>query len=336
MNQTPARVTRTDVARYAGVSTSVVSYVVNEGPRPVAAATATRVREAIRVLGYRPNVSARALRTGSTRMLGLVVPELDNPLWSEIATQVERAAGARGYEVLISSSDGDPVVERDRIRTLSARQVDGLIVTSVETRPDLSAVADPGVPMVLLNTFSLVPDFASIGVDARRGAREATGHLVEHGHERVGLVIGRGGTSTEAREAGWRDALRAVELPDGPIARTTFDRPGGYAAGLRMFGDPDHPRAVFVSSDMQAVGLLRALDELGLSVPDDVAVVSFDGTIEADYTTPQLTVVRQPVPAMSAAAVEWVLTTGGQDTARRQLMAPELVLGRSCGCDVAR
>ncbi|MDK8172618.1 LacI family transcriptional regulator [Curtobacterium sp. C1] len=331
---TPKAVTRADVARYAGVSTSVVSYVVHDGPRPVAAETAARVREAIRVLGYRPNASAQALRTGSSKMLGLIVPELDNPFWAELAVEVTHAAAARGYDVLLANSDGDAQLERERLRSLSARQVDGIIVTSIMTHPDLSTVTDPGMPMVLLNTFFEVPEYASIGVDALRGAREGTQHLVEHGYDSIGLIMGHTG-SMELREQGWMQALRDARLPDGPIVRCSFDRAGGYEAGLRMFGSSSGPRAVFVSSDMQAVGLLRALYELGLRAPDDVAVVSFDGAAEADYTNPQLTVVRQPIGRMATAAVERVLTRDAEHR-HLDLVPADLVLGASCGCDVRR
>ena len=331
----PRAVTLADVARYAGVSTSVVSYVVHDGPRPVATETAARVREAIRVLGYRPNASAQALRTGSSKMLGLIVPELDNPFWSELAVAVTHAAAARGYDVLLANSDGDATQELDRLRTLSARQVDGIIVTSILTRPDLSRVTDPGIPMVLLNTFFEVPDHPSIGVDALRGAYDGTRHLVEHGYRSIGLVMGHTG-SMELREQGWMRALRDAGLPDGPIVRTDFNRRGGYEAGLRMFADENRPRAVFVSSDMQAVGVLRALWELGLSAPDDVAVVSFDGAAEADYTNPQLTTVRQPIETMAAAAVDRVLGLDADNQWHRDLVPAELVLGASCGCDARR
>ncbi|QQD75579.1 LacI family DNA-binding transcriptional regulator [Curtobacterium sp. YC1] len=331
----PRAVTRADVARYAGVSTSVVSYVVHDGPRPVAAATAARVREAIRVLGYRPNASAQALRTGSSKMLGLIVPELENPFWSELAVEVTHAAAARGYDVLLANSDGDARQERERLRSLSARQVDGVIVTSILTRPDLSTVTDPGLPMVLLNTFFEVPEYASIGVDALGGALDGTRHLIEHGYRSVGLVMGHTG-SMELREQGWMRALRQADLPDGPIVRTDFTRRGGYEAGLRMFADGSGPRSVFVSSDMQAIGVMRALWELGLRVPEDVAIVSFDGTAEADYTNPQLTTVRQPTGAMAVAAVDRVLGLDADNQWHRDLVPAELVVGASCGCDVRR
>ncbi|WP_432542393.1 LacI family DNA-binding transcriptional regulator [Kineococcus sp. SYSU DK002] len=322
------RVTRADVARYAGVSSAVVSYVVNGGPRPVAEATAARVREAVELLGYRPNPSAQALRRGSSRLLGHVVPDLGNPLWAQFALAVEDVAAGRGYDVLLASTEGGAEAEHRRIDTLAARGVEALIVTSVLARPDLVARSGPRVPLVLLNTFFEVPGFPSLGVDALGGAREGTAHLLGHGYGPVGLVIG--GEAGELREQGWRAAARDAGTGEGPIERGEFSRAGGYAAGTRMFSRPDHPRAVFVASDLQAVGVLRALFELGLRVPHDVAVISFDGTVETEFTTPQLTTVRQPVAAMAAAAVARALAPA--ETHDRQVLPAELVLRASCGC----
>ncbi|PRY14673.1 LacI family DNA-binding transcriptional regulator [Kineococcus rhizosphaerae] len=324
-------VTRADVARYAGVSSAVVSYVVNDGPRPVAAATAARVREAIEVLGYRPNPSAQALRRGSSRLLGHVVPDLGNPLWAQFALAVEEVAAGRGYDVLLASTEGGAEAEHRRIETLVARGVDALIVTSVMARPDLVTRAGLGVPLVLLNTFFEVPGFPSLGFDALGGARTGTAHLLGHGRGPVGLVIG--GETGELREQGWRAAAREAGTPEGPIARGEFSRHGGYGAGLRLFGSPDRPRSVFVSSDLQAVGVLRALFELGLRVPEDVAVVSFDGTVETEFTNPQLTTVRQPVEAMARAAVARALD--GDTSTDRQVLPAELVVRGSCGCGSA-
>jgi LacI family transcriptional regulator len=326
-------VTRDDVARYANVSSAVVSYVVNGGPRPVAASTATRVRQAIKVLGYRPNATARALRTGSTRLLGLVVPEIGNPLFAELAVAIEAVAAERGYEVLLTNSHSDPARERRLVSTLIARQVDGLLAWTMLTGSEVSLLPLDDVPTVLLNTFNAGPGFDTVGVDAEAGASLGTQHLIDHGHERIALVIGGGSAShLEARERGWTAATRSAGLGDGPIARDDFTRAGGYRAGLRLFSSPHPPGAAFVSSDMQATGVLRALDELGLRVPHDVALVSFDGTEESEYTLPRLTVVRQPVRAMAAAAVDRVLAISADSPKEHSLLAPRLVIGGSCGC----
>jgi LacI family transcriptional regulator len=331
-NVTRANVTRVDVARLAGVSEAVVSYVVNDGPRPVAAATAARVREAIRVLGYRPNPSARALRTGSTRLLGLVVPRIDNPLFADLTLAVEAAAAERGYALLLTNSQGDPAAERRNIANLVARHVDGLLLMTLLSRPDLATLPIGGVPTVLVNTFTEVPGFASVGVDAFAGAYDAVTHLAGHGHQRIGLVIGGGASDMELRERGWLQAARDAGLEDGPIARGSFTRQGGYEAGNLLFEGRNRPPAVFVSSDMQAIGVLRSLHERGLRVPDDVALVSFDGTEDCKFTDPQLTVVAQPVGAIAASALDALLDGGVPDGAHVS-HRPELILRRSCGCE---
>jgi len=325
------QVTRSDVARYAGVSTAVVSYVVNSGPRPVAEATAERVRDAIRVLGYRPNASARALRTGSTQMLGLVVPEIGNPLFAEMAIAVEQCAARRGHAVLLVNSESDPQVERTLIRSLTARQVDGIIISTVQHGSAVVDLPTLGVPVVLLNTFRAQDGVETVGVDAREGARLGVEHLIGHGHARIGLIIGGGG-EVEAREHGWQDATRAAGLPDGPLAREPFTREGGYRGALRLFGASDRPTALFASSDMQAIGALRALGELGLRVPEDVAVLSFDGTDEAEYAAPRLTVVRQPVEEMAEEAVARLIAPDPDRAPHHASFTPTLVIGRSCGC----
>jgi LacI family transcriptional regulator len=326
------QVTRADVARYAGVSTAVVSYVVNGGPRPVAAATAERVREAIRVLGYRPNATARALRMGSTQMLGLVVPEIGNPLFAELAVAVEQHAARSGYAVLLVDSGSDPSAERALIRSLVARQVDGIIVSTVQHTSSSLDLPALDIPVVLLGTFTGREGWETVGVDARAGARLGVEHLLAHGHTRIGLIIGQAGGEGEARESGWLDATRAAGLPDGPLAREPFTRGGGYAGALRLFAGADRPTALFASSDMQASGALRALHELGLRVPEDVAVVSFDGTDEARYAVPQLTVVRQPVQEMAHEAVARLTAAPTGRAPHHASYTPTLVIGRSCGC----
>ncbi|MFI5960228.1 LacI family DNA-binding transcriptional regulator [Cryptosporangium sp. NPDC051539] len=318
----PPRVTQADVARYAGVSGAVVSYVVHAGPRSVSPETAAKVRDAIRVLGYQPNASAAALRTGSSKLLGLVLPEFDNSLWADLAVAVGRCASARGFALITASSGGDAALERDQILRLAGRQVEGLLVTSVEmTDPDVHGAA--GIPTVFLNVFSDVPGATTIGVDARRGAIDGVEHLLSHGYDSVGLIIG---PDADVREQGWREAL---EFRSMPVERCAFDRQGGYEAALRMFGSPGRPRSVFVSSDMQAVGCLRALWELGLRVPQDVAIVSFDGSVDSQFTAPPLTAVRQPIERMAQVAVDLVLDGPGP---RRVVEPVRLVVRESCGC----
>jgi LacI family transcriptional regulator len=333
----PARraVTRADVARYAGVSTAVVSYVVNGGPRPVAAATAARVREAVQLLGYRPNVSARALRRGATQMLGLVVSDSTNPFFAEFGQEIEIAAAARGYALMMVNSHGDGGAERRSVEDLVGRQVDGLLVGSIWGRPDLELRHRLSVPTVWIDASGPVPGYPSLGTASLEGSEHAVRHLVEvHGHESVGLVVGTADRPpADPRERGWQQALRAAGLPDGPIARGAWSREGGLEAGRRLLAARNPPPAVFVGSDLQAVGVLRAAHERGLRIPEDLAVVAFDGTKESAFCWPPLSAIRQPVAEMARTAVATVLDPAAPPSYRR--FQPELVLRASCGCQEA-
>ena len=332
------RVTRADVARYAGVSGAVVSYVVNGGPRPVAPATRDRVLHAVRALGYRPNATARALSRGSTGLLGLVVPRIDNPHFGELAVALEHAALERGYGLLLANSGSEQEAERRDIVDLASRQVDGLVLVTGLGRHDLAALPLEGIPTVLVNTFRDVEGFTSVGVDAFEGAADAVRHLAGHGHRSVALVIGEHAGDAEQRERGWLHGSRESGLVDGPIAREPFTREGGHRAGRRLFDTATPPTAVFCSSDLQALGVLHALWELGLEVPRDVAVVSFDGTADTAYLNPPLTVVEQPLAAMSRRAVALLLDPPAGGTTTTVVEPAALVVRRSCGCgpDVPR
>ena len=326
-------VTRADVARYAEVSTAVVSYVMNGGPRKVAPDTAARVREAIAHLDYRPNVHAQALRRGTTEMIGLVLSDPTNPFFVEFVAAITEAAFGHGRAVVIASARARPDTELTLINDLIRRQVDGLIVASVFRRPILGlGRSHRQTPMVFIDAPGAIPGYASVGTDGVRGASLAIEHLVRvHDHETVGLVVGGiDSPSADPREQGWQQAVRAAGLRDGPIARVDWSREGGYEGGHRLLRSPNPPSAIFASSDLQAVGLLRAAHERGLRVPEDLAVIAYDGTKESEFCWPPLTVVAQPIQQMARTAVQLVLD--GQRPEGYTRFVGELVLRQSCGC----
>jgi LacI family transcriptional regulator len=314
-------VTRNDVAQYAGVSTAVVSYVVNDGPRPVASDTRERVLEAIRALGYRPNATARALRTGLTRTLGLITPDGGNPLFAELAKAIDKAAAERGYVVLQTSADGDAEIERAKVAELLARRVSGLLLVASSVQHEL-----PEVPVVAINRE--LAGISSVRPDYREGARRGVEHLMGHGHRRIGLIVG--GPDRSERELGYRDALQTKGLVGGPLVRAEFSRRGGYEAMRELLAEPDRPTAVFASSDLQGIGVLKAIHEAGLRIPEDIAVVAFDGTAETEFSWPPMTVVRQPLELMAGEAVRRLVE--GESKVESLSCRTELVVRASCGC----
>ncbi|HET9650355.1 MAG TPA: LacI family DNA-binding transcriptional regulator [Microlunatus sp.] len=336
MNRPAGRtVTRADVARLAGVSSAVVSYVVNGGPRPVAPATASRVRDAIDMLGYRPNASARALKLGTTGVLGLVVPDSSNPFYAELALEVERAASLREMALLMTSSNSDLQLESRLIGDLAGRQVDGLLVSGAGGPPAAAArdMRRVGTPVVFLDSPIEVEGHTTFVSDGQTGSKLLTQHLLQvHGHDSVTLLMGTHSQPwLDGREIGWRDALVDAGAPDQRIYRAPFTRQGGYEAGHLLLTGRFRPTAIVASSDLQAVGLLRAAHELGVDVPGELALVAYDGTQESEYCWPPLTCARQRIRDIADAAVA-VIAERREPTHR--VFEVDLVLRRSCGCSV--
>lgn len=326
-------VTRADVAKLAGVSAAVVSYVVNDGPRPVAHATAERVRHAMELLGYRPNASARALRTGTTETVGLVLGDSRNPFFTEYTFELVTAAAERGKQLLIGDSQHGDIDEASLVDTMIARQVDGVLLATARGRSDPRLLAHAGdVATVLINSPGPVLGQRSVGSAAQAGANELTTHLIGHGRRRIALVMGAEGFGDpDPRESGWLMAQVHNGHAPGPVVRTPFTREGGYFATLQALEEFPDIDAIFASNDMQAIGVLRALHEHGRAIPDDIAVVSFDGTVESEFAWPPLTVARQNPRTMANAALD-LLLADVPASGRHVEVPTQLILRASCGC----
>jgi LacI family transcriptional regulator len=329
---------RKDVAELAGVSPAVVSYVLNGGPRGVAPETKARVLAAVEQLSYRPNGIARSLRMNRTMTLGLVIPDSANPFFAELARAVEEAAFDAGYTLLVGNATDDEARQTTYVRTFLQRQVDGLLLVPSHGPVEcLAELRQSNTPWVVMDRrVDHLADVSQVLVDGRRGAKAATEHLLEHGRREVACIAGPVDvTATEDRVAGWRDALTdAGHRPKKALIRNVkFGRLAGYRAAIDLFS-ARLPDAAFVASDEQALGVLRALAELGLRCPDDVAVTSFDGIAPAAYAVPALTTMAQPFARLGQQAIELLTKRMGDPTAGAELaMLPvELVARGSCGC----
>lgn len=306
------RVTRDDVARYAGVSSAVVSYVLNGSPKPVAAATRQRVLDAVAVLGYRPNQTARALSLGKSTMIGLLVSDPRNPYFAELALQVDRAARTEGRSVIVLNSEPRRAYGTQHIAGLGMQQLEGMIIADTLTDAETETVSSLGIPVVLVNQFFANKGFASIGVDHFAGAHLAVRHLIDRGHTRIAFIGGDPGI--DPREEGWATALREAGLEPGPSFHVEWSLEGGYQAGQALADDTSGVTAVFIASDQQAMATLSALHERGVAIPNDIAVISFDGTDSAAYLWPPLSTVVQPLDKMADDAVRRIVTdAAGED-----------------------
>jgi LacI family transcriptional regulator len=337
-------VTRSDVARAAGVSPAVVSYVLNNGPRPVSTDLRARVEEAVSRLGYRPNAIATALRAGTTQSIGFLVPNPRNPFFAELAEAVERNFSERGYLVLTANTYYDRGREERYLRTFLDRNVDGLIFGAGVS---LGASPLPGVaqPVLVLDVANGNRTWSSIATEDTADAAVAVEHLQRHRHGLIGCIAGPPHVPTEAaRIAGWVRQQDGVGLPSGSelVAYAEISEEGGNAAALQLLSQHGRPWAVhgrrptalFVASDAQAVGAIYACYELGLRVPDDIAIVSMGGTRSAGYTIPPLTTLRQDVEYIAGTAAAHLLHRVSDSSAApiHARLRGNLVVGRSCGC----
>lgn len=326
--------TAKDVARLAKTSTAVVSYVFNNGPRPVSPQTRQRVLDAARRLNYQPNAVARALSAGRTSSLGLVVPDICNPYFAELARAIEGAARSRSQLLLIGDSAGDPEQEQAHISSFIERKVDAVILVSLDDHPDLTSLNTAGVPVVALHPLSAGLRASSLSIDYVAAAEVATGHLIGHGYQTLGILNGME-DSAGAREhrAGFD---RAVAAADHQLTVSTRTSPiSRYAAHVVVrdwIAGPDRPRAIYCSTDEQAFGVLFAAWEAGLRVPDDLAVTGFDGTDNSTLSIPPLTTVKQPIEAIAHRAVEILLDRTTHDQPTQEQLQFDLIVRTSCGC----
>lgn len=327
-------VTRRDVARRAGTSEAVVSYVLNDGPRNVSPGTRERVLAAIRELDYRPNAVARSLRTSRSTMIGLVVPDNANPFFAELAREIEDVAFERGYTLLLGNARDNDEREAAHVRTLLDHQVDGLIlIPSQGARTWRAELERSNVPCLVVDREIEGTNAMHVLTDNEGGANAGVRHLIGHGRSRVGCLGGPEGIHpTVDRVAGWRRALAEAghDPADMPLVHAPFGQADGYRAARELLPGSGVD-ALFVTSDEQAVGVLRAAAELGVRVPDDVAVCSFDGIAASAYTIPSLTTVRQPFEEIGRSAVELLLAPD-EPSPRRVVLPVRLIARRSCGC----
>ncbi|WP_240930557.1 LacI family DNA-binding transcriptional regulator [Isoptericola sp. BMS4] len=329
-----------DLAEQAGVSTATVSRVLNGKPG-VASSTRQAVLAALDVLGYeRPSL----LRGRSAGLVGLIVPELVNPVFPAFAQAIESILAQRGYTPLLCTQAPGGTTEDEYVSTLVDHSVDGIVFISglhADTRADHSRyelLRSQGVPIVLVNGYAPGIDAPFVSPDDAASVDVAVQHLVSLGHSRIGLATGPDRyVPVQRKVAGFTKALVARGLAsDEEAARehvrsSLFTLEGGQAAAAELL-DAGHT-AIVCASDLMALGAVRTVRSRGLAVPDDVSVVGYDDAPLIAFTDPPLTTVRQPVEAMARAAVSALLTEiHGERAPRTELLfSPELVVRGSTG-----
>jgi LacI family transcriptional regulator len=327
-----------DVALRAGVSVGTVSNVLNR-PEVVTPSTRERVLGAIADLGFVRNESARQLRAGRSRTIGLVVLDIANPFFTDVARGVEDVANEHGLAVILCNSDDRPEKEAAYLDVLAEQRVQGVLITpTAELSPHLEQLRQTGVPVVLLDRRAPTADQCSVAVDDVLGGRLAGAHLLERGHRRIAFIGGHSGLpQIEERvrgvESAVRDALGSTDTLT-VLAPEHLTVAGGREAGSRIVGMPaaTRPTAAVCANDLIALGLLQEMVRHGVRVPEEFAIVGYDDIDYAGAAAVPLTSVRKPRQELGAAAAELLLDearSGGEHRHQQRLFQPELVVRES-------
>jgi DNA-binding LacI/PurR family transcriptional regulator len=307
-NGTPRPAAMTDVAQLAGVSKQTVSRVINGSPQ-VHPKTRERVLAAMEKLRYRPNSAARALATGRSRTIGVVSFGTTFYGPASAVAAIEQAADAAGYFVTnVSLGSRDRRSMSRAVERLRGQGVDGIVAIAPHDRAASALLAvSAEIPIVSIEATDPEGKIPTAVVDSRAGAVAATRHLLDLGHATVHHLAGPADwLAAQQRAAGWRDALRTrgARITAAPVGDWTAR--SGYELGRRLAGAAD-VTAIFVANDAMAVGLMRALNEAGRRIPDDVSVVGFDDMPEAAYLSPPLTTVRQDIEELGRRSVQMLV-----------------------------
>ncbi|MER8089382.1 LacI family DNA-binding transcriptional regulator [Streptomyces sp. NPDC058316] len=323
-----------DVAAEAGVSVATVSRVLNSHPS-VSPDARRRVLAAVDSLGYRPNAVARSLRTDQTRTLGLVISDVLNPYFTELARFVEEEARALGYSVIIGNADERPDLQEHHVRTLLDRRIDGLLVSPADgSSPLMQGPGDSGTPMVFVDRWIEGVDVPVVRADGRDAIRDLVAHLHRLGHRRLAIIAGPAATTTgNERVDAFREALRehGLALPDAYIGQGDFRADSGRRVTERFLALPEPPEVVFAADNLMALGALDAIRAHGLSVPQDIGLAAFDDIPWFVHTAPPITAIAQPTGELGRSAVRALVDLIEGRTPQSVTLPARLVVRSSCG-----
>jgi DNA-binding LacI/PurR family transcriptional regulator len=328
-------VTLADIAREAGVNVSRVSRALNGG-YGVRREVRERILAVAKRLNYRPNLVAKGLVTGRSYSLGLLISDIRNPFFAELARGVGDAARKAGYDVILYSSDLDPDRQMESFRSLVNKSVDGIIMNSVAflSSAQIKELAGYGVPVALLNQAPGRHPFNVLQPDNVRGGELAGQYLLGLGHRKMAVLTGpRKHTNLTARVKGFLSALRGVPGVEAPeIVHGIHDSHGGYEMAKTLLARNRKVTAIFATNDAMALGVIRAAPELGLSLPDDLSLVGFDDVDVAAIVHPPLTTIWTPKYELGEACVEVLLKMVDKADAlpERRMFSVKLVERQSC------
>ena len=328
-------VTIYDVAREAGVSMATVSRVVNNNPN-VKPQTRKKVLEAIERLGYRPNAVARGLASKKTTTVGVVIPDISNAIFAEVARGIEDIANMYHYNIILCNADKRKEKEIRVVNTLLEKQVDGLLFMGGSITEDhLEAFRTSTVPIVLCSTADETGTMPSVDIDHEQAAFDAVSRLISEGHRKIAMISGslQDPTTGYARFQGYRKALEKAGLPfrEDYVRAGNYRYESGMEATRYFLQLPERPTAIFAANDEMAIGAIHAIQDAGLRVPEDISVIAIDNIRLAEMVRPELTTVAQPMYDIGAVAMRLLtkLMRKEQVDALQVVLPHELIVRRS-------
>ena len=324
-----------DVADAAGVSTATVSRVLADKPH-VREEVKKRVMEVVQKLNYRPNRVAQNLRSNTSKIIALIVSDIDNPFFQRVSRAVDDAAFAQGYSVMLCNTDENPAKEETSLNLLRDENVAGVIVSpTLQTIDNFAEGFGLNIPMVIIDRHVNNLDIDNVLIDNVQSAHTLTNHLIEQGYKRIGGIFGKGSTTGRERREGFIQALKDHSMkPITELIKYTNPREeDGYNMTMKLLKMKGRPEAILTSNSLLAAGALLAIRENKMVIPDDIALVSFDDTTWAKLVEPPLTVIEQPTYEIGRTAAELLIKRIQDPTRsnREVVLKTKLIVRKSCG-----
>jgi len=320
-----------DVAKEAGVSIATVSKVINQTGR-ISDKTRAHVNKVMERLDYQPSVVASALTGKSTYTIGLLIPDLANPFFAEIARSVEDRGSELGFNLVICNTDNEPNKGIQYISLLKQKRVDGIIIATGLQNELMKGLTGQGIPLALIAREMPMLAVDTVLVDDYMGGYLATSHLIRLGHRRIAIIAeDLELMSSKERVRGYRYALEEAGIAAEERFVTEselFTLEGGKEQTRKLLEQPDGPTAIFACNDLLAIGVMQAARELGVNVPNDLSVVGFDNTILATITDPPLTTVAQPIQDIGRQVIDLLVQEINRQKTSKQriILVPNLVV----------
>ena len=293
------RTTLIELAEHTGLSITTISRALSgqAAKYRISQKTVDLIRSEAERLNYQPNINAQSLRTNRTQTIGLVVPTISNPFFANISSVIVQKAKENGYTVILADAMESEEQEAECVHSLIARQVDGIIISTSATNPILlEQINDTNIPVVLIDRFFPETSLPYVITDNYRGAWDATKHLIDNGHKQIACIGGIPHSGiVQERIRGYRDAMESAHLGDQIyIAGDSFSVQNGYVETQLLLNSAPRPTAIFAMNISIVLGCIQAIRELGLRIPEDISVVSFDDNRFLDFMNPRITRIIQP------------------------------------------